>query len=82
MPVVAPVAQPAVLHILTPGNPAYAALKIGAIGSIFALRFAMMRKKRDGHDGAEPETVEAAVPVRRNPHPVSKKKKRRRRRPT
>ena len=80
--VVAPVAQPAAVHLLTPGSPAYAALKIGAIGSIFALRFALVRRNRGGHGGAEPETVEAAVPVRRDPHPVSKKKKRRKRRPS
>ena len=78
---VAPMAQPAVLHLLTPGSPAYAALKVGAIGSIFALRFALVRKNRGEHGAAEAEPVEAAVPVRRDPHPVSKKKKRRRRRP-
>lgn len=79
----APVAQPAALHLLTPGSPAYAALKVGAIGSIFALRFALVRRNRGGAQaGAEPEPAEAAVPVRRDPHPVSKKKKRRRRRPT
>ena len=83
MPVLAPVAQPAVLHVLTPGSPAYAALKVGAIGSIFALRFALVKRGRGGTTaGSAPEPVEAAVPVRRDPHPVSKKKKRRRRRPT
>ena len=75
-------AQPAVVHLLTPGSPAYAALKIGAIGSIFALRFALVRKNRGDHSSTQPETVEAAVPVRRDPHPVSKKKKRRKRRPS
>ena len=79
---VAPVAHPAALHLLTPGNPAYGALKIGAIGSIFALRFALVRRNKDKTAAAEPEPVQAAEPVRRNPHPVSKKKKRRRRRPT
>jgi hypothetical protein len=79
---VAPVAPPAALHLLTPGNPAYGALKIGAIGSIFALRFALVRRNKDKTAAAEPEAVLAAEPVRRNPHPVSKKKKRRRRRPT
>jgi hypothetical protein len=79
---VAPVAHPAALHLLTPGNPAYGALKIGAIGSIFALRFALVRRNKDKTAAAEPEAVETAEPVRPNPHPVSKKKKRRRRRPT
>jgi len=79
---VAPVAPPAALHLLTPGNPAYGALKIGAIGSIFALRFALVRRNKDKTAAAEPEAVQAAEPVRRNPHPVSKKTKRRRRPPT
>jgi hypothetical protein len=79
---VAPVAQPAAVHLLTPGSPAYAMLKIGAIGGIFALRFALVRKNKAKEEtGAEAEPVEVAAPVRRDPHPVSKKKKRRRRRP-
>jgi len=80
MRVVAPVAQPAAVHLLTPGSPAYAALKVGAIGSIFALRFALVRRNRD-KPAAEPEALLPAEPVRRTAHPVSKKKKRRRRRP-
>ena len=58
-------------------------LKIGAIGGIFALRFALVRRNKDkAHaEGAEPEQVEVAEPARRDPHPVSKKKKRRKRRP-
>jgi hypothetical protein len=78
---VAPVAQPAAFHLLTPGSPAYAALKIGAIGGIFALRFALVRKNRGEHAPAEADQAEDLAPVRRDPHPVSKKKKRRRRRP-
>jgi hypothetical protein len=54
-------------------------LKVGAIGGIFALRFALVRKNR-AKDEAAPEPVEVAAPVKRDPHPVSKKKKRRRRR--
>jgi hypothetical protein len=76
---VAPVAQPAALHLLTPGSPAYAMLKVGAIGGIFALRFALVRKNKAKDEGGAPEPVEVAPPVRRDPHPVSKKKKRRRR---
>ena len=38
-------AAPAALHLLTPG-PAYAMLKVGAIGGVFALRFALMRKNK------------------------------------
>lgn len=77
---VAPVAHPAALHLLTPGSPAYAMLKVGAIGGIFALRFALVRRNRAPADEGAPEQVETAPPMRRDPHPVSKKKKRRRRR--
>jgi hypothetical protein len=70
-------AAPAALHLLTPGSPAYAMLKVGAIGSIFALRFALVRRNRSKHE--EPEAIEAPQPAP-TPHPVSKKKKRRRRR--
>ncbi len=72
-------ATPAVLHALTPGNPVYAVLKIGAIGGIIALRFGMGRRKRHDDAAAEPDAIEVAPPVR-PPHPVSKKKKRKRRR--
>jgi hypothetical protein len=74
---VAPVA-PAALHPLTPGNPLYGALKIGAIGALVALRFVLVRRNKDSDGSAEPEPVEVAPPVR-TPHPVSKKKKRKRR---
>jgi len=78
---VAPVAHPAALHLLTPGSPAYAMLKVGAIGGIFALRFALVRRSRaQQKEGTEHHAAEVAGPVRRDPHPVSKKKKRRRRR--
>jgi hypothetical protein len=75
----APAAPAAVVHLLTPGSPAYAMLKIGAIGGVIALRFALVRKNKSGDQAAEPEPVEVAPPVR-DPHPVSKKKKRRRKR--
>jgi hypothetical protein len=55
-------------------------LKVGAVGGIFALRFALVRKKKAEHGPAEAEPVEVAAPVRSDPHPVSRKKKRRRRR--
>jgi hypothetical protein len=75
---VAPVA-PAALHALTPGNPVYGMLKIGAIGGVIALRFALVRRNRSQESAVEAEPVEVAPPVRQ-PHPVSKKKKRRKRR--
>jgi hypothetical protein len=69
-------AAPAALHLLTPGSPAYAMLKVGAIGGIFALRFALVRKKKDTDEpAAEPAEARPAPP-----HPVSRKKQRRRRR--
>ena len=56
-------------------------LKVGAIGGIFALRFALVRRnKAQDAPAAEAHAVETAPPIRRDPHPVSKKKKRRRRR--
>jgi hypothetical protein len=69
----------AALHPLTPGNPLYGMLKIGALGGILGLRFVLVRrgKAQDGETDVEP--VEVAPPVSR-PHPVSKKKKRRKRR--
>jgi len=69
-------AAPAALHLLTPGSPAYAMLKVGAVGGLFALRFALVRRNKEKQP--EPE-VAAAEPASRSPHPVSKKKKRRRR---
>jgi hypothetical protein len=69
--------HPGVIHPLTPGSPAYSALKVGAIGSVVALRFVLTRRNRGGH---EEEAAPEAPPEReRSPHPVSKKKKKRRR---
>lgn len=68
--------HPAAIHPLTPGSPAYAALKVGALGSVVALRFVLTRRNRGGH---EEEAAPEPPPERqRSPHPVSKKKKRRR----
>jgi hypothetical protein len=72
------VVHPAAIHPLTPGSPAYALLKVGAVGSIVALRFALTRRNRDQDDAAS-EQAPAAAPAR-SPHPVSRKKKKRRRR--
>jgi hypothetical protein len=74
--------HPAAIHPLTPGSPVYAALKVGAIGSVVALRFALTRRNRD-QDGEAPEQAATeAVPAEPQlaSHPVSRKKKRRRRR--
>ena len=69
--------HPGVIHPLTPGSPAYSVLKVGAIGSVVALRFVLTRRNRGGH---EQEAAPEPTPERqRSPHPVSKKKKKRRR---
>jgi hypothetical protein len=65
---VVPVPHPAALHPLTPGSPAYALLKVGAVGGVIALRFALARRGR-----AQEE--EAPAPAA----PPTKKKRRRRR---
>jgi hypothetical protein len=70
-------AAPAALHLLTPGSPAYAMLKVGAIGGIVALRFALFRKKKDDDEPGSAEPGEARPAPS---HPVSRKKQRRRRR--
>jgi hypothetical protein len=73
--------HPAVIHPLTPGSPAYAMLKVGAIGSVVALRFALVRRNRhqDG-EAAEQASTQPTTEPQRPAHPVSRKKKRRRRR--
>jgi hypothetical protein len=75
-------AAPASLHLLTPGSPAYALLKVGAIGGVFALRFALAKRERQKRAEAEsPEPArQGPEPARREPHPVSRKRKKRRRR--
>jgi hypothetical protein len=56
-------------------------LKVGAVGGIFALRFALMRRSRQ-NDSEAPEQLatEPAAEPQPPAHPVSRKKKRRRRR--
>jgi hypothetical protein len=72
--------HPAAFHPLTPGSPAYAMLKIGAIGSIVALRFALTRRNRnEGGEAQEQLATETAAERQAPAHPVSRKKKKRRR---
>jgi hypothetical protein len=73
------VVHPAAIHPLTPGSPAYALLKVGAIGSIVALRFALSKRHRQ-ESAPEPDAPEQAPKPPSSPHPVSRRKKRRRRR--
>jgi hypothetical protein len=73
------VVHPAVIHPLTPGSPAYAALKVGAIGSIVALRFALTRRSRRQEEAGPQHTATEPPSERtRSAHPVSRKKKKRR----
>jgi hypothetical protein len=56
-------------------------LKVGAIGSIVALRFALTRRNRDEGDDAQVQVATEPAAERQAPaHPVSRKKKKRRRR--
>ena len=52
--------HPAVIHPLTPGSPAYAMLKIGAIGSVVALRFALVRRNRHQDGDAHEQAADGA----------------------
>ena len=45
-------ASPAALHLLTPGSPAYAILKAGAVGAVFALRIVLARREEKHRRGS------------------------------
>jgi hypothetical protein len=66
----------AAIHPLTPGSPAYALAKVGAIGSLFAIRMFFSRRDRAAAEKEQP-VEEPAAPAK--PHPVSARKARRRR---
>jgi hypothetical protein len=71
----------AAIHPLTPGSPAYAVLKIGAVGGLIALRVVMSRRSKRNEQvpsEAAPAPVDDAPAPR--PHPVSRRKRKRRRR--
>ena len=71
----------AAIHPLTPGSPAYAILKVSAVGGLIALRMVMARRSKAGttaDDSSEPEPE--PDPVERTPHPVSRRRAQRRRR--
>jgi hypothetical protein len=70
-------------HLLTPGTPTYAVLKVGALAGVAGLSFAVRRRAKHtpphaADDGRGPGSEAEAA--RRAPHPRSQKKKRRRRR--
>jgi hypothetical protein len=67
----------AAIHPLTPGSPAYAVAKLGAVGGLIALKMALARRDQrseEREDDTEPASDRAA-----RPHPVSRRKARRRR---
>jgi hypothetical protein len=69
-------------HLLAPGTPTYAVLKLSALAGVAGLSFAVRRRARH----APPHSAEDARATspepessRRSPHPRSRKKRRRRR---
>jgi hypothetical protein len=69
----------ALRHLLTPGTPAYAALKIGAVGGVLGLQHVVRRRAARDHHAA-PREATSQDESRTRPHPRSRKKRRRRRR--
>jgi len=71
----------AAIHPLTPGSPAYAVLKVSAVGGLIALRVVMSRRsKRTQQVAGEAAPTPVEEPPAPQPHPVSKRKRKRRRR--
>ena len=71
----------AAIHPLTPGSPAYAILKVSAVGGLIALRMVMARRsKADTPADDGPELEPAPDPAEPAQHPVSRRKAQRRRR--
>jgi hypothetical protein len=70
----------AAFHPLTPGSPAYAMLKLGAVASVFALRLHLKRRERHRDEAPAEGATEPAAEQQPAADPVSRKKKRRRRR--
>lgn len=66
----------ALSRALTPGNPVYGLLKMGALAGVVGLRVAMTRRSRAAEAPPQPSETTTA---RRDPHSRSKKKKRKRR---
>ena len=64
----------AAIHPLTPGDPVYGLAKIGAVGSVIALKVALTRRGRGEAEVEQPDSE-----PQRRPHPVSARKARRRR---
>jgi hypothetical protein len=66
----------AAIHLPTPGSPAYALAKLGAIGGVVALKVALSRRAKRP---AEPEAdAEPSADRPSRPHPVSRRKANRR----
>jgi hypothetical protein len=66
----------AAIHLPTPGSPAYAIAKLGAVGGVIALKVALSRRaKRPAEPDGDAEPSTDGPP---RPHPVSQRKSRRR----
>ena len=71
----------AAIHPLTPGSPAYAVLKVSAVGGLIALRVVLSRRaQRKEPVAAEPTSGGEEERPTARPHPVSRRKRKRRRR--
>lgn len=70
----------AAIHPLTPGSPAYALIKVSAVGGLIAWRVAAARGKRDTGKPQTPDGAEPTHDVENATHPVSRRKAQRRRR--
>jgi hypothetical protein len=69
----------AAIHPLTPGSPAYAVLKVSAVGGLIALRMVLSRRAKRNEEGSA-ETAPPPDDAHPRPHPVSRRKRKRRRR--
>ena len=67
-----------VRHLLQPGTPSYAALKLAAVGGVVGVQLAVRRRgrARGEHPLEAPEASDTPSPSRPRPHPRSKKKRR------
>jgi hypothetical protein len=67
----------AAIHPLTPGSPAYALAKLGAVGGLFALKMALSRRAQ--HRAQSDSDQDPMQEHLARPHPVSRRKAQRRR---
>lgn len=65
-------------HLLAPGTPSYAILKLGAVAVVIGLQLALRRRPPEPADAPEPERRSSEPVAGSRVHPRSKKKRRRR----